>query len=352
MQATVVEGISMWSAWQADRNLFFNSFFLRTDDGNFAIDPLPVDEACGAQIAREGLAWIVITNRDHERAARPLAAATGAKIAASEGDAPLLSAPVDRVLKNGESFLGARVFALEGLKTPGEIALYFRKSNTVVVGDALWGDPAGSLRLMPDEKLADPAKAVLSMRHLRLFKPKNLLVGDGTCLFGDAYEVLGRCLDARGDALASRINFDELIWINDSDGTPERYRSSSAEIGFAIGAERLGSRMARIPPGQWWCPNHWHAAEEELFVVFEGAPMLETPRGSFRLRRGDFIAFPVGPAGAHKLVNDTGADALLLMVSNFSSDDVCYYPDSHKVLIEQSDLMVRDNPVLEYYDGE
>jgi hypothetical protein len=31
---------------------------------------------------------------------------------------------------------------------------------------------------------------------------------------------------------------------------------------------------------------------------------------------------------------------------------VCYYPDSKKVLIEKSDLMLRDNPVLEYFDGE
>ncbi len=352
MQATVVDGISMWSAWQADRNLYFNSFFVRSSDGNMAIDPLPADEGTAATIAREGLAWIVITNRDHERDARALAAATGAKLVAGEGDAPLLSGPVDRTLKNGESFLGALVIALEGLKTPGEIALYFRQSGTIVVGDALWGNPAGSLRLMPDDKLADPPRAVLSMRRLRMLKPRNLLTGDGTCLFGDAYEVLGRCLDARGDALASRINFDELVWRNDPDGTPERYRSSNAEIGFAIGADRLGYQMARIPPGQWWCPRHWHAAEEELYVVFEGAPMLETPRGSYRLRRGDFVAFPVGPVGTHKLINDTGAEALVLMLSNVSRDDICYYPDSHKVLIDQSDLILRDNPALDYYDGE
>src|SRR5271166_2743794 len=116
MQSTVVEGVSMWSVWQPDRNLFFNSFFVATPDGNLAIDPLPLDDA-GLEEMRKagGLAWIAITNRDHERDARALAAKTGAKIAASEGDAPLLSGPVARVLRGGDELLGARVVALEGL---------------------------------------------------------------------------------------------------------------------------------------------------------------------------------------------------------------------------------------------
>jgi len=41
-----------------------------------------------------------------------------------------------------------------------------------------------------------------------------------------------------------------------------------------------------------------------------------------------------------------------LMVANTDVRDVCYYPDSHKVLIEDSDLMLRDRPVLDYWDGE
>ncbi len=342
----------MWSAWQADRSLYFNSFFVQAGGVNLVIDPLPLDETAAGELGRRGVAWIVVTNRDHERGARALAAATGAKIAAGEVEAPLLSGPVDRVLKNGEVFCGARVIALDGMKTAGEIALWFRSTRSLVVGDALMGEPAGSLRLMPDEKLADPAKAVLSMRFLRMLAPVNLLVGDGTCLFGNAYETLGRCLDARRGVLASRINLDELFWRSD-DGGFGRYREcGDAEVGFAIGAERLGYRMARIPAGTWWCPNHWHSAEEEMFFVFEGTPTLETPNGSFRLRRGDFVAFPVGAGGAHKLTNDAESEALLLMVSNVERDDICYYPDSKKLLIEQAGIIIRDNPTLDYFDGE
>jgi hypothetical protein len=40
------------------------------------------------------------------------------------------------------------------------------------------------------------------------------------------------------------------------------------------------------------------------------------------------------------------------MIANVDPSDVCYYPDSHKLLVERSDIMVRDNPVLDYWEGE
>jgi hypothetical protein len=40
------------------------------------------------------------------------------------------------------------------------------------------------------------------------------------------------------------------------------------------------------------------------------------------------------------------------MIANNDLTDVCYYPDSHKLVIEQSGVLVRDNPQLSYWDGE
>ena len=51
MQPTVT-GFSMWSAWQADRQLFFNSYFLASDAGNLVIDPLPLTDADAEAIDR------------------------------------------------------------------------------------------------------------------------------------------------------------------------------------------------------------------------------------------------------------------------------------------------------------
>lgn len=352
MQQTVVSGVAMWSAWQPDRNLFFNSFFVSSPEGNFAVDPLPLPEADAADIAsRGGLAWIVVTNRDHERAARALAARFGAKIAAGALDAALLGGPVERQLHDGDTICGARVVALDGLKTPGEFALYFADRRMVIIGDALWGDPAGSLRFMPDQKLADPPRAVLSLRKIWALGAEHLLVGDGACLFGGANRVLGACLEARSDAYVNRIHVDDAVW-KAFPGEPPGFEAAVFEVGDHIGAEKLGYRLLRLLPGNASCPLHWHAAEEELFVVMSGRCTLVTPRGDVALRAGDYVAFPTRPDGAHKLVNASDEACDVLMVANTDVRDVCYYPDSHKVLIEDSDLMLRDRPVLDYWDGE
>ncbi len=353
MQRTMIDNVRMWSAWQPDRNLFFNSFFVETAEGNCAVDPLPLDEPGLAEIeAAGGLTWVVVTNRDHERDARALAARFGAKLAASALDAPLLAGPVDRTLEPGEKILGAVVVPLEGFKTPGEIALHLPAARTVILGDALWGDPAGSLRLMPDGKLADPPGAALSLRRVGALRPEHLLVGDGACIFGGATRALWACLEARTDTYVNRISVEDAFRLDERRSDREHYAGTWSNIDFTIGAEKLGYVVARIPPGNAFCPLHWHAAEEELFVVLEGTPTLRTPRGTIALRRGDFVAFPARASGAHKLINGSDRPCEVLMLSNIDKNDVCYYPDSRKFVIDASDLMLRDHPTLDYWDGE
>jgi uncharacterized cupin superfamily protein len=365
MQPTILSGVAMWSVWQPDRNLFFNSFFFEgafgdgaasdggPNGGNLIVDPLPLSDADAAEIARRGgAAWVAITNRDHERDSRAVAARFGAKIAASELDAPLLSGPVDRLLHDGDTIGGATVIALEGVKTPGEFALNFRALRAVLVGDALWGTPAGALRLMPDEKLADPPRAALSLRKIAAALPEHLLLGDGASIFGGARSVLWKTLEARTDAYVNKINRDEGVW-HDFPGSPHPYDGDAVfEIGDYIGAEKLGYRLMRLEPGKASCPLHWHAAEEELFVVMSGSSKLVGPRGEVPLRAGDYLAFPTRPSGAHKIVNDSSDTCEILMIANIDPHDVCSYPDSRKVLIELTGVMLRDNPTLEYFDGE
>ncbi|MGH7330962.1 MAG: hypothetical protein ACREJX_21645, partial [Polyangiaceae bacterium] len=73
LQKTSLPGIAMWSRWQPDRALFFNSFFIKGDE-NIIVDPLALEPPDLAAIEAEGGAkWIVITTRDHEREAASLA---------------------------------------------------------------------------------------------------------------------------------------------------------------------------------------------------------------------------------------------------------------------------------------
>jgi uncharacterized cupin superfamily protein/glyoxylase-like metal-dependent hydrolase (beta-lactamase superfamily II) len=351
MRKTIVPGVWSWSRWQPDRGLDFNSFFVETADGNLVVDPLEPDEETLAELRERGVAAVLVTNRDHERFTETVAAATGAPVIASALDAPLLKHHVDRTVVPGEIVFGWTVVGLDGFKTPGEIALYDKARRTAIVGDALWGTPAGALTLMPDAKLADPERAALSARKLRAYEIDHLLVGDGACVFGNAHDVIGAMLDARDGVFVNRVNVDELDFVDFHDGHAP-FGDETAEVGRLLGAEHLGYAVARLRRGDHYCPYHWHTAEEELFVVMAGSPTLRTPRGTFVLRAGDMIAFPANARGAHRIWNDADEEAHVLMIANYDRDDICYYPDSRKVMLGDPGAVVRDHPELDYFDGE
>jgi uncharacterized cupin superfamily protein len=351
MRKTVVPGVWSWSRWQADRALDFNGFFVEEAEGNFVVDPIEPGEELLAELRERGVASVLITNRDHERATAAVVAATGAKVIASALDAPLLTRPVDRTVEPGEIVHGWTVLGLDGFKTAGEIVLYDRARRTAIVGDALWGTPAGALTLMPDTKLADPARAALSARQLRMYSVDNVLVGDGACVFGNAHDAIGAMLDARDGVAVNRVNLDELSWTR-YPSDPKPFNAAMGEVGRLIGAQKLDYAVGKMRKGEHYCPYHWHTAEEELFVVMAGTPTLRTPRGTFALRPGDMVAFPTNARGAHRIWNDADEDALVLMVANSDSHDVCYYPDSQKFVVEATGTLVREQPQLDYFDGE
>ena len=350
LQDTAIPGVAMWSRWQADRRLNFNSFFVRGEE-NVIIDPLAIDGDDLATLReRGGAAWIVLTTRDHERESRVLAAALGAKVAAPALDVAEMGGPVDRELHPGDEIAGFRTVGLPGMKSPGEFALHHAGLKTIVAGDALWGDPPGAVRMVDDAKLGDPQKALGSLRRLWALRPDHLLVGDGACIFGNATAAIA-AYRARPDFCAGKINLDEIDW-TEYPQDPPPFGGSAAEVGRLIGAFHLGYQGARIPPGKTFCPYHWHPEEEELFFVVSGTPTLRTPQGEYRCRPGDCIAFPVGPVGAHLVRNDSDADCTILMIANEEQSGYCIYPDSNKVLLWPHDAIVRLEPRLDYYDGE
>ena len=348
MRQTVVPGVWSWSRWQPDRDLDFNSFFAEHADGNLVVDPLEPDAETLADLRSRGVAAVLVTNRDHERASAELAAATGAPVIASALEAPLLARRPDRMVEPGDTLYGWTVRGFEGLKTPGEIALVDRARKAAIVGDALWGKPAGALTIMP--KVADADRAALSLRALRAAHIDHLLVGDGACIFGNAYEAICGALDSRDGILANRVNIDELRYVRWPDPPP--FSGEAAEVGWLLGARRLSYAMGRLQPGDHYCPYHWHTAEEELFVVMSGTPTLRTPRGQFALRPGDIVAFPTSPGGAHRIWNDAPQVADILMIANADQGDVCFYPDSKKFVVEATGTLVHDHPQLDYFEGE
>lgn len=352
MQATIVAGVALWSRWQPDRNLFFNAWFVESPAGNFVVDPLEPDEAELAHVAARGLAAVVVTNRDHERAAATFAARFGVPVIAPTADAAEFTVPVARTVDDGDDVFGWRVVRFAGMKTAGEFALFRPSDRAAISGDAFWGVPAGALTLMPDDKLRDPAAAALSARKLLGLNVRHLLVGDGAPVYDRAFDALVGMLDARSDVLFRRVNLDELGYVLRE--TPPKFGRARAEISWFLGVRKLGYAATRLEPGETSAPYHGHTCEEELVLVVDGEPTLRVPAGRFRLRPGDLVAFPTGPSGVHRLYNESQAPCTVVFFSNVAEGDSGFYPDSNKMIVDRYGLtrMVRDNPILDYFDGE
>lgn len=339
-----IPGAWMWSAWQPDRGMNFNSYLFERGGGCVAVDPLPLDDASLDTIAQMGgVHTIVITNPDHVRASAALRERFHARV-------------VDTAEDGEEVFAGAYALAIPYGKSD-EFALHLRAAQTAVVGDALIGAPAGALSLLPDEKLRDPQRLPFALRRLWALQLRTLLLCDGQPIFHGADEAIGALLEARAGCEIFRINADDLTY--EYEAQPERYAVHDGEVGLLIGARKLGYRLAKIPPGSLFCPLHWHVGSEEFFYVFEGTPSVRMPSGTLQCRPGDFIAFPPGERGAHQLRNDSSEPCLVLLVGIEEPAldmEACFYPDSDKVGLWTAAAgrlrLVRASPDLDYYDGE
>lgn len=352
MKRLAVANAYSWSAWQPDRGMNFNSYLFIREGGNVAVDPLALDETQIEQLnALGGVATILLTNRDHERGAAALRERFGARVLCHEREAALFSFEPDGTFADGEAVVpGFICIGVTGAKTPGECAFGLPEHRTAVVGDAILGAPAGGLSLLPQAKLADRDVLLRSLRALWSNRLQSLLLCDGEPLFTGADDAIGELLLREMGAEANRINADELRWETDPSDPP-RYRASMAEVGLLIGARKLGYRLAELQPGQWFCPLHWHAEEEELFYVLEGTPTIRMPHGNLSCRPGDFIALPTGEAGAHQVGNLSSRPVRLLLLGMNVPNEVTFYPDSGKVMIYRGRVL-RTEPVLDYYDGE
>jgi uncharacterized cupin superfamily protein len=134
----------------------------------------------------------------------------------------------------------------------------------------------------------------------------------------------------------------------------EGYRHRRRMVGRLLGGELLGATVYEVPPGEKLWPYHWELGCEEFLVVVAGRPTVRTADGERELAPGDVVHFPEGDAGAHQLLNRSGADFRVLIGSTKSSVAVAGYPDSGKLLVwgrGRDQLVVRNAPV-DYWDGE
>ncbi|AFZ55686.1 MBL fold metallo-hydrolase [Anabaena cylindrica FACHB-243] len=185
-----------WSCFNPARNIDFNGFAWIRPEGNILIDPVALSNHDWNHLeSLGGVAWIVLTNSDHLRSAKDIANQTYAKIAAPKGEKEDFSILCNRWLTDGEELVpGLKVIEIQGSKTPGELALLLEET-TLITGDLVRSHKAGTLTILPDEKLLNRDQAVASVRRLAgLEKVEAVLVGDGWSVFRNGRERLQELL--------------------------------------------------------------------------------------------------------------------------------------------------------------
>jgi glyoxylase-like metal-dependent hydrolase (beta-lactamase superfamily II) len=193
----ILTGIFTWPWFSEPHGYNFNGHFIKHPSGNLCVDPVEPGEDDLAEMARQGVARILVTNRNHSRAANKIRARTGARTAIHPADAAHArteGAELDDELNPGDK-VGPFVVVDSPGKSPGEVVLHWPERKILLVGDALVGDPPGKCKLLPDKVVDDPPRLRDSARQLLSLDFDILLVGDGVPILQGAKERLREFVD-------------------------------------------------------------------------------------------------------------------------------------------------------------
>lgn len=186
----LVSGVFTWSRLSEPHGYDFNGHLILHPGGNVCVDPvLPEPDELDA-LRRHGVGDIVLTNRNHVRAANAVREATGARCSIHAEDAAYARA--QGAVIDAELHAGARLGPLVAVavpgKSPGEIALHWRERALLIVGDALIGNPPGHCTLLREKVMDDPPRLRASVETLLALEFDTLLVGDGVPILTGAHE--------------------------------------------------------------------------------------------------------------------------------------------------------------------
>jgi uncharacterized cupin superfamily protein len=127
--------------------------------------------------------------------------------------------------------------------------------------------------------------------------------------------------------------FDPLA-LPESNATsyPAPFRAANQQrwnrrLGDHAGLRNFGVNLTRIVPGGQSSHRHAHSRQDEFVYVLEGTVELETDAGTETLRAGMCAGFPAGTGNAHRFVNRSAADVLLLVAGDRTAGDEVSYPD-------------------------
>jgi uncharacterized cupin superfamily protein len=137
------------------------------------------------------------------------------------------------------------------------------------------------------------------------------------------------------------------------------YDSHGVRLARGTTARKLGASFDILEAGKRGCPYHFHHAQEEMFVVLEGAGTLRVADEMIPVKAGDVIFIPAGPDYPHQIINTSKAQLKYLSVSTMEAPEICEYPDSDKFRATGSvesagafGVIGRRESGLDYWEGE
>lgn len=184
----ILGDVFTWRWFSEPHGYDFNGYLICHAAGNLCIDPVQPSEEDLKEITRLGVARILLTNRNHSRAANQVRAATAAKTsihAADASHAKSQGAEIDTGIEVGDRIGPLTVIGVAG-KSPGEVAFYWPIRRILIVGDAVIGNPPGQCGLLREKVMDDPLRLRQSVRNLLALDFDTLLAGDGTPIFKGA----------------------------------------------------------------------------------------------------------------------------------------------------------------------
>jgi len=113
---------------------------------------------------------------------------------------------------------------------------------------------------------------------------------------------------------------------------PDKFKAINSRrwnrrLGDYVGLKNFGVNLTRIEPGGQSSARHAHTKQDEFIWVMSGEVVLETNEGSQILGPGMCAGFPAGSGNAHRFVNRTDRDAVILVVGDRTPFDEVSYPD-------------------------
>ena len=133
--------------------------------------------------------------------------------------------------------------------------------------------------------------------------------------------------------MPEKSGFDPLLLPeSNATGYPEPFRAANQQrwnrrLGNHANLTNFGVNLTRIIPGGQSSARHAHSRQDEFIYILEGEVDLETNGGVETLRAGMCAGFPAGTGNAHRFINRSAEDVLLLVVGDRTAGDEVSYPD-------------------------